>query len=169
MDGCLSFGRSSHGWLREEQWLSHFRVHFFSVYCSVQVPLPVSYTSLKSLWTFTWLIFTWSEVKWSEVAQSCPTLCNPVDCSLSGSSIHGILQAGILEWIAISSSRGSSWPRDWIELGSPALQADALPSEPPGNIIWESLIILFYASRLFYCKTEVIILTLVKYSYCCQI
>ena len=40
--------------------------------------------------------------------QSCPTLCNPVDCSPPGSSVHGILQARILEWVAISSSRGSS-------------------------------------------------------------
>ena len=39
--------------------------------------------------------------------QSCPTLCDPMDCSLPGSSIHGILQARILEWIAISFSRGS--------------------------------------------------------------
>ena len=46
--------------------------------------------------------------KWSEVAQSCPTLCDPVDCSLPGSSIHGILQARILEWVAISVCRGSS-------------------------------------------------------------
>jgi len=49
----------------------------------------------------------------SEVAQSCLTLCDPVDCSLPGSSIHGILQARILEWVAISFSRGSSWPRKW--------------------------------------------------------
>ena len=48
----------------------------------------------------------------SEVAQSCPTLCNPVDCNLLGFSVHGILQARILEWIAISFSRGSSRPRD---------------------------------------------------------
>ena len=43
-------------------------------------------------------------------------LCDPVDCSLSVSSVHGILQARILEWVAISSSRGSSPPRDrtWI-------------------------------------------------------
>ena len=40
----------------------------------------------------------------SEVAQSCPTLCGPMDCSLSGSSVHGILQARVLEWIAISFS-----------------------------------------------------------------
>ena len=49
----------------------------------------------------------------SEVIQSCPTLCDPMDCSLPGSSIHGILQARILEWIVISFSRGSSKPRDW--------------------------------------------------------
>ena len=42
----------------------------------------------------------------SEVAQSCPTLCDPVDCSPPGSSVHGILQARILEWVAISFSRG---------------------------------------------------------------
>ena len=53
-----------------------------------------------------------TEVK-SEVAQSCPTLCDPMDCSLPGSSIHGIFQARILEWVAISFSRGSSQPRDW--------------------------------------------------------
>ena len=51
-------------------------------------------------------------MKWSEVAQSCPTLCDPVDCSPPGSSVHGILQARILEWVAISFSRGSSRPRD---------------------------------------------------------
>ena len=44
----------------------------------------------------------------SEVTQLCPTLCNPVDCSPPGSSVHGILQARILEWVAISFSRGSS-------------------------------------------------------------
>ena len=41
-------------------------------------------------------------------SQSCPTLCEPTDCSLPGSSVHGILQAGILEWVAISFSRGTS-------------------------------------------------------------
>ena len=52
----------------------------------------------------------------SKVAQLCPTLCDPVDYSLPGSSIHGILQARILEWVAISFSRGSSRPRDWTEV-----------------------------------------------------
>ena len=52
----------------------------------------------------------------SEVAQSCPTLYHPMDCSLPGSSIHGIFQALVLEWIAISFSTGFSQPRDrtWI-------------------------------------------------------
>ena len=48
----------------------------------------------------------------TEVAQLCLTLCDPMDCSLPGSSIHGIFQARILEWVAISFSRGSSQPRD---------------------------------------------------------
>ena len=48
----------------------------------------------------------------SEVTQSCLTLCNPMDCSLPGSSVHGIFQAIVLEWIAISFSRGSSRPRN---------------------------------------------------------
>ena len=47
-----------------------------------------------------------------KVTQLCPTLCDPMDCSLPGSSVHGILQARILEWLAIPFSRGSSWPRD---------------------------------------------------------
>ena len=56
----------------------------------------------------------------SEVAQSCPTFCDPMDCSPPDSSIHGILQARILEWVAISFSRDSSQPG--IEPTSPAMQ-----------------------------------------------
>ena len=55
----------------------------------------------------------WSE---SEVTQSCLTLCNPIGCSPPGSSVHGILQARVLEWVAIPFSRGSSWPRDWTQV-----------------------------------------------------
>ena len=50
--------------------------------------------------------------KESEVTQSRLTLCDPMDCRLSGFSIHGIFQPRILEWVAMSFSRGSSWPRD---------------------------------------------------------
>ena len=48
----------------------------------------------------------------AELLQSCLTPCEPVDCSPPGSSVHGILQARILEWVAIPSSRGSSQPKD---------------------------------------------------------
>ena len=50
---------------------------------------------------------------WDKIPNlSCPTCCNPMDCSPPGSSVHGILQARILEWVTLPSSRGSSWPRD---------------------------------------------------------
>ena len=55
----------------------------------------------------------------SPVAQSCPTLCDPMDCSLSGFAVHGILQARIREWVAISFSR--DLPDPGIESGSPTL------------------------------------------------
>ena len=52
------------------------------------------------------------EKKQSEVAQPCLTLWDPMDFSLPDPSVHGIFQAGVLEWVAISFSRGSSQPRD---------------------------------------------------------
>ena len=57
------------------------------------------------------------------VTQSCPTLCNPMDCSPPGSSVHGILQARTLEWVAISSSK--DLPDPGIEPTFPAFQADS--------------------------------------------
>ena len=56
----------------------------------------------------------------SEVSQSCLTLCDPVDCSPPGSSVRGILQVRILEWVAISFSRGSSGPRDQTQVSRTA-------------------------------------------------
>ena len=64
--------------------------------------------------------------------QLCPTLCDPMDCSPPGSSVHGILQARTLEWVAISSSRGSSQPRDRA-LHLLCWQAGSLPLAPPGE------------------------------------
>ena len=72
----------------------------------------------------------YSKGKESEVAQSCLTLCNPMDCSLSGSSVHGIFQARVLEWPFPSPE---DLPDPGVEPRSPTLQADALPSEPPGK------------------------------------
>ena len=65
------------------------------------------------------------------VTQLSLTVCNPIDCIPSGSSIHGILQARILEFVAISFSRGSSPHRNLTQ--SPALQADSLLPETPGK------------------------------------
>ena len=66
-------------------------------------------------------------------AQLCLTLCNPMDCSWPGSPVHGVLQARMLEWVAIPFS--GDLPNPGVEPGSPALQADSLPSEPPGKPI----------------------------------
>ena len=76
-----------------------------------------------------WKIWIWQNIKlgtlhrnfdvWDEGLNACiyvqlrPTLCDPMDCSPPGSSVRGILQAGIVGWVAMPSSRGSSWPRDW--------------------------------------------------------
>ena len=56
--------------------------------------------------------FTSIVCKCVSITQSCPTLCNPLDCSPPGSSVHGVLQARILAWVAIPFSRGSSQPED---------------------------------------------------------
>ena len=66
--------------------------------------------------------------------QLCPTLWDPMDCSPPSSSVHGILQVGILEWVAISFSRWSFWPRDWTQIS--CIEADALPSELLGKPRW---------------------------------
>ena len=68
-----------------------------------------------------------------QVAQSCPTLCNPVDCSLPGSPVHGILQVRILEWVAISFSRGSSPLRDQTFICLLRWQVGSFPLVPPGK------------------------------------
>ena len=66
------------------------------------------------------------------VAKLCLPLCDPMDCSLPGSSVHGISQAEILEWVAISFSRGSSQPRDWTLISW--IPDRFFTTEPTGNI-----------------------------------
>ena len=70
-----------------------------------------------------------------QLVQLCSTLCYSMECSSPGYSVHGILQAGILEWVAKPSSRESSQPQvsnSFLPV-SPSLQADSLPTEPPGK------------------------------------
>ena len=67
--------------------------------------------------------------------QSCPTLCDPMDHNPPSSYVHGILQARILQWVAMPSSRGSSWPRDQPEsLTPPALAGGFFTS----SATWET-------------------------------
>ena len=67
------------------------------------------------------------------VTQSCLTPCNLMDCRLPGFSVHGILQARILEWVGIPSPE--NLPNPGIKPTSPARQADSLVSEPPGKLV----------------------------------
>ena len=74
-------------------------------------------TIISNKWFLKKNLITLKKKQWlsewvSEVAQSCPTLCDPMDSSLSGASVHGIFQARVLQWIAISFSRGSSGLRN---------------------------------------------------------
>ena len=84
-------------------------------------------------------------------------LWDPMDCSPPSSSVQGILQAGILEWIILTFSKGSSWPRDWTQVSSHLQhwQAGSLPQAPPGkpfcflgthHPLWKAL---FYLPTIF--------------------
>ena len=89
------------------------------------------------------LIFYLCSESESEIVKSCPTLCDPMGCSILSSSIHGIFQARVLSGVPFPSPVDLSNPG--IEPGSPALQADALPSEPAGkpgeNLLANSVIL----------------------------
>ena len=81
---------------------------------SFELVMPSNYPILCCPLLLPLSIFTSIKVK-GEVAQSCLTLCDPMDYSLPGSSVHGVLQARVLEWVAISFSRRSSQLRDWTQ------------------------------------------------------
>ena len=71
------------------------------------------------------------------VIQSCPTLCNPMDCSPPDSSVHGVFQARIPKWVDVSSSGGSSQPRNQTSVSplAPALAGGFFTTEPPGKAL----------------------------------
>ena len=104
-------------------WPQYIHVLVYSLIIYLGITASVSWNSLLFCYNIHWRDWMNEWVKSSPytshplmsecwVAQSCPTLCDPTDCSPPGSSVHGILQARILEWVAISFSRGSSWLRD---------------------------------------------------------
>ena len=85
----------------------------------------VKYGITYRLWALAnglaWWSGIWKQNDWGKnvsllVAQSCLTLCNPMECSPPGFSVHGISQARTPEWVAIPFSKGSSWPRDQIQV-----------------------------------------------------
>ena len=94
---------------KSQQWSQDCKVSVF-----IPIPKKGNGTECSSYHTIA-LISRTSKRKGSEVIQSCSTLCDPMDCSLPGSSIHGIFQARILEWVAISFSR-SSQSRDQTQV-----------------------------------------------------
>ena len=109
----------------------------------------LNYSVLSSLpFSFSYFLFIWCHISFYQrknyllymcvlVTQSCPTFCNHMACSPPGSSVHGILQARILEWVPCPSP--GDLPDPGIKLGSPALQADSLLSEPPGKPLWRKV------------------------------
>ena len=100
--------------------------------------------------------FLWRHAMCCLVTQSSPTFCSPVGCSPPSSSVHGILQARILEWVAIFSSRGSSWPRDQTRVFCISCIAGRFfPTVPPGklqtvSILGYSILPLMQENELVY-------------------
>ena len=100
----------------------------------------VKLDSIISLfYLFSQHIFIKSE---SEIAQSCPPLCDPMDLSLPGSSVYGIFQARVLEWVAISFSRGSSQPRDRTPVSHTAGRRFTVQTTREAHIFIECLLLL---------------------------
>ena len=125
-------------------------IHFFPIQCfqhhlfkkfsfSISLPTflcpkPIDHTCIG---LFVYSLFCSIDLffdPYSETAQSCPILCDPMDCSLPGSSVHGILQARILEWVGRERYPSPGYlSKPGIEHRPSALQADSLPTEPPGK------------------------------------
>ena len=72
-----------------------------------------------------------TSIQFSSVTQSCPALCYSMDCSSRGSSVHGIFQARILDWVAMIFSRGSSQPRNQTQIS--CIAGRFFTAEPPGK------------------------------------
>ena len=125
---------------------------------------PTSHISCMGRLVFYQLSYQGKEE--SEVAQSLSTLCDPLDCSLPGSSVYGIFQARILEWIAISFSRRSSWPRDWTRVSRLVSRCFTVWATREALIDYvcalETDILLYHHNRMI----EVRILTCLGSDYC---
>ena len=121
---CNLPGSSIHGifWARILEWVA--------ISFSRRASPPTEQTWVPRIADRHFTVWANREVLKVLVAQSCPTLWNTLDCSPPVSSVHGILQARILEWVASSFSRGSSQPRDRTQVSCIAAAAKSLQSCP---------------------------------------
>ena len=109
------------------------------------------FLAIPGSWHFSeWPTEMITSMRVCSIAQSCPTVCNPMDYSLPGSSVHGIFQARILEWVAISFSRGSSQPRDGTHVSCISCSGrQILTTAPPGKADdWWSVLFVMEAGSL---------------------
>ena len=104
-------------------------------------PVLLGFIECTKYW-FIWNLFwckLWGRIHFTLFPDAAPAvqllspiwLCNPIDCCPPGSSVHGIFQARILEWVAISFSRGSSRPRDWTQVS--CLAGGFFTTKPTGT------------------------------------
>ena len=117
-------------WVRNKVWwhISITVIYRVFILTALKIPCLLIHLSLPTYPHNHWfLIFS---MCFTKSLRSCATLGNPMDCSPPGFSVHGILQARILEWVAMPSSRGSSWPRDWTHVSYVPWHVGSLPLEP---------------------------------------
>ena len=108
----------------------------------------------------------------ANLLQSCPTLWDSVDCSPPGSSAHGILQARMLEWVAMPSSRASSWPRDWTRVSCGSCIAGGFstaeaPGKPPlckCTIISRIVSVFLHIVFIFFCIRSELVFSLTDWT-----
>ena len=108
---------------------------------SLGYTLPSCGHSSLGVFQVTFLCVAWYTCMCAKLLQSCPNFCDPTDCSRPGSSVHGMLQARILEWVAMPSSRGSSRPG--IKPVSPNVfcRTSSLPLASPGKPRWPAMLL----------------------------
>ena len=138
---CLQCFHFSFPYMRIRKWLVILLCKFLYFWLSKFDPVWVSFKRHHFLWDYSWqilpsvipevqidlyeLVFSHNIYVHTKSLQSCPILCDLMDCSPPGSSVHGILQVRILEWVARPSSRGSSQPRNRIHISSGLLHWQA--------------------------------------------
>ena len=141
------------------QLLLPFRHCYYFLFLNLKRGCIVGSIQVSSIKAMSWHHLRYSVCVHAKSLQSCPTLCNPMDCSPPGSSVHGILHARVLEWVAMPSSKGIL-PTRRLNLHLFHLlrwQAGSLPIAPPGKPfkikIWLLLLLLSRFSRAQFCVT----------------